>query len=162
MDLIMEGGAAATGSRSGREAAHQAPLFLRCGLSVLSVLTAIVSVSDAVHCGSAVVRVQGTRGQSLWQSPKVDVDDFSDRFIGALFTPGKGQERENGHLDKCLYRMGNGQIMALRYDTPGKLDTMSLTATLHWQLTTDPLNQDVCICQDSQPDNCSFTVRRLH
>lgn len=104
---------------------------------------------------------QASSGQSLWQSPKVDVDDFADRFIGALFTPGKGQERENGHLDKCVYRMGNGQMMALRYDTPGKLDTMSLTATLHWQLSTDPLNQDVYICQDSQPDNCSFTVRRL-
>lgn len=105
---------------------------------------------------------QALEGQALWQSSKVESDDFADRFIGALFTPGKGQERENGHLDKCMYRMGSGQVVALRYELPGTLNTVSLTATQHWQLARDPLEQDVYICQDSQPDNCAFKVGMLN
>lgn len=100
-----------------------------------------------------------SNGQSSWQSPKVDVPDFADRFIGALFTPGKGQERENGYLDKCVYLMGNGQVVALRYDMPERINTMSLTSTLYWELANDALKQVVYICEDRQPDNCAFTVR---
>ncbi|WP_256676469.1 DUF3757 domain-containing protein [Pseudomonas sp. RGB] len=103
---------------------------------------------------------QASDKQSHWRSPKVDADDFADRFIGALFTPGQGKDRENGYLDRCVYRMGSGRSLALRYDMPGALSTMSLTKSLHWELATDPLEQDVYICQDSQPDNCAFTVGR--
>lgn len=101
-------------------------------------------------------------GKAQWQSSKAGFSDFADGFVGALFTPGEGQKRENGYLDKCVYRMGSGQIVALRYYVPGSLNTMSLTSTLYWQPDRDPLGQDVYICQDSQPDNCSFTVRRLN
>lgn len=105
---------------------------------------------------------QASDKQSHWRSPKVDANDFADRFIGALFTPGKGQDRENGFLDRCVYLMGSGRSLALRYDMPGALSTMSLTKSLHWELATDPLKQDVYICEDSQPDNCAFTVGRLN
>ena len=105
---------------------------------------------------------QAVNGEALWQSPEVGLSDFADRFVGALFTPGKGQARENGFLEKCVYRMGNGEVVALRYGVPGKLNTMSLTSTSYWKPTLDPLGQPVFICQDSQPDNCSFTVRRLN
>ncbi|WP_443697751.1 hypothetical protein [Pseudomonas sp.] len=37
---------------------------------------------------------------------------------------------------------------------------MSLTDTLHWRLASDPFGLPVYICQDSQPDNCSFTVKK--
>lgn len=62
---------------------------------------------------------QASDKQSHWRSPKVDANDFADRFIGALFTPGKGQDRENGFLDRCVYLMGSGRSLALRYDMPG-------------------------------------------
>lgn len=101
---------------------------------------------------------QATNGRALWQSPKVDYHDFADRFVGAIFTPGKDRERENGYLERCVYRMGSGQIVSLRYDVPGKLNTMSLTSSLHWVPASDALKQSVYICEDNQPDNCSFTV----
>ncbi|WP_231422074.1 DUF3757 domain-containing protein [Pseudomonas sp. Leaf59] len=95
-----------------------------------------------------------------WQSSKVQHRDFVDRFIGAIFIPEKDQERENGRLDKCVYRTCSGQSVALR---PGKADVVeafSLTSTLHWQIAKDPLEQEVYICQDSQPDNCAFTLSK--
>lgn len=102
---------------------------------------------------------QASAGQAFWQSPKSQIRDFIDAFVGAVFTPGQGQERENGYLDKCIYRTGGGQVVALRYGIKSDVDTMSLTSTLHWQLASDPFGQDVYICQDSQPDNCAFTTR---
>lgn len=105
---------------------------------------------------------QASDRQSFWQSSKVDFHDFADRFIGALFLPGKDQDRENGYLDRCVYRTGSGQVVALRFEKAEKVKTMSLTKTLHWQLARDALDQDVYICQDSLPDNCSFTVGTLN
>ncbi|KRP52000.1 DUF3757 domain-containing protein [Pseudomonas poae] len=95
-----------------------------------------------------------------WLSSKVDHRDFVDRFIGAIFIPEKDQERENGRLDKCVYRTGSGQRVALRPGKPGVAEAISLTSTLHWQIAKDPLEQEVYICQDSQPDNCSFTLAK--
>ncbi|OPA91702.1 hypothetical protein BFW87_18940 [Pseudomonas fluorescens] len=103
-------------------------------------------------------RFQAVTGTSFWQSTKANGPGFVDRFVGALFTPDKGGERDNGHLDRCVYYTGSGQVVALRYSMPDK--TMSLTNSLHWELTADPLQQKVYICQDSQPDNCAFTVDR--
>lgn len=94
----------------------------------------------------------------LWQSPKVETSDFIDLFVGAIFMPGKGQERENGYMDKCLYRTGSGQLAVLRPVTGDFATNMSLTSTLYWQLGTDSFNQPVYLCQDSQPDNCAFRV----
>ncbi|WP_338480020.1 DUF3757 domain-containing protein [Pseudomonas trivialis] len=95
-----------------------------------------------------------------WLSSKVEHRDFVDRFIGAIFIPEKDQERENGRLDKCVYRTGSGQRVALRPGKPGAAEAISLTSTLHWQIAKDPLEQEVYICQDSQPDNCAFTIAK--
>lgn len=139
---------------------------LACLMFLLAGITAQAHAQQGCPYPSAVKYVDGffqaSDSQTLWQSSKVDFRDFADRFIGALFLPGKGQERENGYLDRCVYRMGNGQAVALRYEAGSQAKTMSLTPTLHWQLTRDALNQDVYICQDIQPDNCSFTVGKLN
>ncbi|MEX5543679.1 DUF3757 domain-containing protein, partial [Pseudomonas poae] len=63
-----------------------------------------------------------------WLSSKVDHRDFVDRFIGAIFIPEKDQERENGRLDKCVYRTGSGQRVALRPGKPGVAEAISLTS----------------------------------
>ena len=113
---------------------------------------------------SSIKYVEGsfhaTVGQAHWQSPQVEYRDFVDRFVGAVFTPGKDQEREDGYLEKCIYRTGAGYVVALWYGAPRQIRSMSLTDTLYWRLASDPFDQDVYICQDSQPDNCSFTVNR--
>ncbi|WP_248749609.1 DUF3757 domain-containing protein [Pseudomonas sp. MWU15-20650] len=93
-----------------------------------------------------------------WLSPKVEYRDFIDLFIGAVFTPGKGQERENGYMEKCLYRTGSGEVTALRPDLLDVVTNMSLKETFYWQLGTDVLDQPVYLCEDRQPDNCAFTV----
>ncbi|TFY96072.1 DUF3757 domain-containing protein [Pseudomonas nabeulensis] len=103
---------------------------------------------------------QTAGGKAFWQSAKVESRDFVDVFIGAVFTPGKGQERNNGYLEKCLYRTGTGQVVALRYGGPVAVESMSLTSTLYWNLVSGPFDQDIYICQDSQPDNCSFMLDR--
>lgn len=102
---------------------------------------------------------QASEGRSMWRSLKLGSRNYVDVFIGALFTPGRGQNRENGLLEKCVYRTGDGQMVALRHSGKEKVDSMSLTGTSYWRLVSDPLGQDVYICQDSQPDNCSFTVK---
>lgn len=102
---------------------------------------------------------QATDGQVHWRSSDVGYRDFIDVFIGALFTPGKGQERVDGYLERCIYRTGGGQVVALRYGGSRAVDSMSLTGTLHWRLASDAFGQPAYICQDSQPDNCSFTAR---
>jgi len=139
---------------------------LACLFFVLVTVIAQAKAEQGCPYASSVKYMDGhfqaESGSALWQSPKIGLSDFADRFVGALFTPGKGQARENGFLEKCVYRMGNGEVVALRYGVPGRLNTMSLTTTSHWHATLDPLGQSVFICQDSQPDNCSFTVRRLH
>lgn len=103
---------------------------------------------------------QSADGKGSWRSPKVDHQDFVDVFIGAVFMPGKGQERENGYLEKCIYRTGRADVMALRYEVPTGLSSMSLTDSLFWRLASDPFGLDVYICEDSQPDNCSFNTKR--
>ncbi|MEX5540753.1 hypothetical protein ABFV44_08525, partial [Pseudomonas poae] len=57
-------------------------------------------------------------------------------------------------------RTGSGQRVALRPGKPGVAEAISLTSTLHWQIAKDPLEQEVYICQDSQRDNCSFTLAK--
>jgi hypothetical protein len=102
---------------------------------------------------------QSADRKGSWRSPKVDRQDYVDVFIGAVFMPGKGQERENGYLEKCIYRTGKGDTMALRYEVSKAVGSMSLTHTLFWHPASDPFGLDVYICQDSQPDNCSFTTK---
>lgn len=94
----------------------------------------------------------------LWQSQKIEKSDFIDVFIGAVFNPGKGQERQSGYMDKCVYRSGRGDAIALRPSPLGVPTSMSLTDTLHWRLDTDSFGQPVYLCQDRQPDNCAFRV----
>jgi len=96
----------------------------------------------------------------LWQSPKIGHRQFVEEFIGAIFTPGKEQDRESGYVDKCSYLTNEGQRVDVRYGRSGAVQTMSLTDTLHWRLASDPFDLPVYICQDSQPDNCSFTVKK--
>lgn len=103
---------------------------------------------------------QANDGQILWQSPKVETRDFADRFIGALFTPGKGKERENGFLERCVYLMGNGQTVALRYGATEKLNTISLKDSLFWESTIGPLGENVYVCKENLAINCSFIVER--
>lgn len=105
-------------------------------------------------------RFQVRDGQLLWQSPKVKQLDFVSGFVGALFIPAQGQARENGYVEKCIYRTNSDQVIALRYGGSEDVDSVSLTSSLHWRLAKDPLDQDVYICDDSQPDNCSFTIDR--
>ena len=52
---------------------------------------------------------QATAGTVLWQSPKIGHRAFVDQFIGAIFTPGKEQDRESGYVDKCSY-LSNEEI----------------------------------------------------
>ena len=94
----------------------------------------------------------------LWQSQKVERRDFIDRFIGALFTPGKGEERQGGYMDKCIYRTGGGDVVALRPSPPGVPTSMSLTDTLYWRLDKDLFGQPVYLCDEGPPDNCAFKV----
>ncbi len=113
---------------------------------------------------SAIRYVDGyfsaTAGTFVWQSPKIGRREFIEQFIGAIFTPGRDQERENGYVDKCSYLTNEGQRVDLRYGKAGEVESMSLTATLYWQLASDPLGLQVYICRDSQPDNCAFTVKK--
>ena len=103
---------------------------------------------------------QATAGALVWQSPKIGHRQFVEEFIGAIFTPGKEQDRESGYVDKCSYLTNEGQRVDVRYGRSGAVQTMSLTDTLHWRLASDPFDLPVYICQDSQPDNCSFTVKK--
>ncbi|AGE24849.1 MULTISPECIES: DUF3757 domain-containing protein [Pseudomonas] len=99
-----------------------------------------------------------------WRSSKfksIDlVDRFVDRFIGAIFIPEKDQERENGLLDKCVYSTLKGRRIELRPVRTGAVEEISLTGTLHWKIAKDPLEQEVYVCTDNQPDNCSFTIAK--
>lgn len=94
----------------------------------------------------------------LWRSPDVESRDFIDKFLGAVFIPRDGQDREHGYLEKCLYSAGSGQTVALRYGRAQGASTMTLTETTHWRLDKGALDQPVYVCDDSQPDNCAFTV----
>ncbi|WP_460137421.1 DUF3757 domain-containing protein [Pseudomonas sp. S1_E04] len=114
---------------------------------------------SSIHYVGGYFETSGER--ALWRSQRVEYRDFVDVFLGAVFTPGKDQARENGYLEKCMYRTGSAQVIALRYGSPREVDSMSLTGTLYWHLASDALGQDVYICQDSQPDNCSFTIKGL-
>ena len=137
---------------------------LVCMFLLMAGSTAQAIAGQGCPYSSAIKYVDGyfqaAQQSLLWQSPKVEKRDFVDQFIGAIFTPGKEQARENGHLDKCVYRTGSGHVVALRLGKQDEVERMSLTSTLHWQLSSDPLGQEIYICQDSQPDNCAFTVQR--
>ena len=94
----------------------------------------------------------------LWQSQKVESRDFIDLFIGAVFTPSKGQERQSGYMDRCVYRSGKGDVVTLRPSPLGMPTSMSLTDTLYWRLDTDLFGLPVYLCEERQPDNCAFKV----
>ena len=93
-----------------------------------------------------------------WQSPKVEYEDFIDRFIGAVFIPGEGEDRKNGYMDKCVYATYLGRVVTLRPNQGDSVINMSLTSTLHWELLTGEFKVPMYICTDSQPDNCAFTI----
>ena len=137
---------------------------LMCVLLLMVGGVAHVQADQGCPYSSAIKYVDGhfqaTAGTLVWQSPKIGYRDFVDQFIGAIFTPGKAQDRENGYVDKCSYLTGDGQRVDLRYSKSAEVETMSLTGTLHWHLASDPFGLPVYICQDSQPDNCAFTVKK--
>ncbi|WP_395608712.1 DUF3757 domain-containing protein [Pseudomonas sp. B22129] len=105
---------------------------------------------------------QATAGKTLWQSPKVESHDFADRFIGALFMPGKDKERKNGFLERCVYLLGSGQTVSLRYGAPEKVNAISLKDSLFWEPMIGPLGENVYICRDNLTINCPFTVEGKH
>lgn len=101
---------------------------------------------------------QGTGTDSPWRGSSVKAGDFLDTFSGAVFIPSEGHERKQGYLEKCIYTAGSGRSVALRYWAPDGPLSMSLTDTSHWRLATGPFDQEVYLCDDSQPDNCSFII----
>lgn len=135
---------------------------LVCMFLLLAASTAQAMAAQGCPYPSAIKYVDGyfevSQRSLLWRSAKVGKRDFIDQFVGAIFTPGREVERENGHLEKCVYRTGSGQVVALRLRKQDEDELTSLTGTSHWHVTHDPLEQEVYICQDSQPDNCAFTV----
>ncbi|MBT2374378.1 DUF3757 domain-containing protein [Pseudomonas fluorescens] len=106
-------------------------------------------IEDAFQAGSA---------HSLWKSPKMKSQDFVDRFVGAIFVPGDGQERKNGYLEKCIYLTNRGRPVTLRYGMEEEVLNMSLVDTTYWQPAIDLFGLNIYVCDDRQPDNCSFTV----
>ena len=137
---------------------------LACVLLLMVGGVAHVQAEQGCPYPSAIKYVDGyfqaTAGTLVWQSPKIGHRQFVEEFIGAIFTPGKEQDRESGYVDKCSYLTNEGHRVDLRYGRSGEVETMSLTGTLHWRLASDPFDLPVYICQDSQPDNCSFTVKK--
>ncbi|NNA97296.1 hypothetical protein AO268_19315 [Pseudomonas sp. ICMP 8385] len=101
---------------------------------------------------------QSENGQ--WKSLKVEAASFLDRFVGAVFVPLEGQQRQQGYVEYCLYKAGNNQWVNLRFQAPERHFSMSLTDSLHWVPARGPFEQDIYLCTDSQPDNCSFTLKR--
>ncbi|XVO88825.1 DUF3757 domain-containing protein [Pseudomonas palleroniana] len=140
------------------------PLFKQQVALCILMLSAIAQVQADQGCPypSAIRYIDGhfrtVDKQLLWQSPKVDSRDFIDLFIGAIFMPGSGQEREDGYMDKCLYRSGSGNLVAMRPALGDLVTNMSLTSTSHWEPGEAPFEQQVFLCRDSQPDNCAFRV----
>jgi hypothetical protein len=137
---------------------------LACVLLLMVGGVAHVQAEQGCPYPSAIKYVDGyfqaTAGTLVWQSPKIGHRAFFDQFIGAIFTPGREQDRDGGYIDKCSYLTNEGQRVDLRYGRSGEVETMSLTDTLHWRLASDPFDLPVYICQDSQPDNCSFSVKK--
>ncbi|MUF06791.1 DUF3757 domain-containing protein [Pseudomonas sp. CCM 7893] len=101
---------------------------------------------------------QAVGARLLWKSPKMRTQDFIDRFVGAIFVPGDGQERKNGYLEKCIYLTNRGRPVTLRYGMEEDVLNMSLVDTTYWQPATDAFGLAIYTCDDRQPDNCSFTV----
>lgn len=85
---------------------------LMCVLLLMVGGVAHVQADQGCPYSSAIKYVDGhfqaTAGTLVWQSPKIGYRDFVDQFIGAIFTPGKEQDRENGYVDKCSYLTGDG------------------------------------------------------
>ncbi|QJI27760.1 DUF3757 domain-containing protein [Pseudomonas sp. ADAK18] len=106
-------------------------------------------IEDAFQAGSA---------RSLWKSPKMKTQDFIDRFVGAIFVPSDGQERKSGYLEKCIYLTNRGRPVTLRYGMEEEVLNMSLVDTTYWQPAIDLFGLNIYVCDDRQPDNCSFTV----
>lgn len=135
---------------------------LMCALLLMSGVIAQVKAEQGCPYPSAVKyadqHFHAVDKGLLWQSPKVSHRDFVDRFVGAVFVPGEDQERENGYMDKCIYRTSWGSVVALRPDKGNGVINMSLTSTLHWALQAGAFGMPVYLCTDSQPDNCAFTI----
>ncbi|MBK3439441.1 DUF3757 domain-containing protein [Pseudomonas shahriarae] len=95
-----------------------------------------------------------------WRSPAGGADSFLERFVGAVFIPANDQERKQGYLEYCSYKAANNQWVNLRFQAPEPLSGMSLTDSTHWMPARGPFDQEIFVCTDSQPDNCSFTLDR--
>ncbi|WP_409567479.1 DUF3757 domain-containing protein [Pseudomonas sp.] len=138
---------------------------MSCLLLLLS--CAVIQTSAAQGCPyPSTVRYEKNRfqaldGRTLWRSPSVPYDGYVERFVGAVFIPKEGDSRDEGYFEQCIYSTNRGQSVALRYSAKNGPYSFSLTATSHWRLVEDPLGRDVYICEDRQPDNCSFTVKQL-
>ncbi|MEX5509531.1 DUF3757 domain-containing protein [Pseudomonas paralactis] len=98
------------------------------------------------------------RNDLRWQSPKVKYRGLVEGFIGAVFIPGEDEQRENGYMDKCIYRTAWGGVVALRPYKGSKIINMSLTSTLYWELRAGAFKLPEYTCTDSQPDNCAFNI----
>ena len=93
-----------------------------------------------------------------WKSAKVEFPGFVDTFVGAVFTPTEAGERRRGHLEYCTYKAANNQWVNLRFQAPEPPPSMSLSDSTHWVPARGPFDQQIYVCTDSQPDNCSFTL----
>ena len=133
---------------------------------VLVLTCCVIASAKAEHGCSYVSQIkfvddayQVSNSGGLWRSLKVKERDFIDRFIGAIFFPDNDQALEEGHVE-CAYLTGSGRRVTLRYVTQNAHDSLSIVSTSYWQRAVDPLGLAVQICQDSQPDNCKFTVEK--
>ena len=104
---------------------------------------------------------QGTGRNALWESQPMSSLDYVETFVGAVFIPRREMERRNGYLEKCVYKTVSGNTATLRYGLGKKELTMSLTETSYWRPASDVFGQEIYVCDDRQPDNCSFSVRGL-
>jgi len=133
---------------------------------IFCVLFSVSTLAAAEGCPypSAVCYVdghfQGTGRNAKWESQQMGGLDYVEAFVGAIFIPREPGSRRNGYLEKCMYKTARGSIVALRYGLGEKALTMSLSETTYWQPGNEILGQAVFVCDDRQPDNCVFTVRR--
>ncbi|AZE88125.1 DUF3757 domain-containing protein [Pseudomonas orientalis] len=94
----------------------------------------------------------------LWQGPKVEPGEFIRAFSGAVFAPEKGDDRNNGLVEKCVYKNQRDELVVMRPRLSGVTRSMALTDSLHWERDKASFDQLVYLCKENRPDNCAFNI----
>ncbi|MBD8268527.1 DUF3757 domain-containing protein [Pseudomonas fluorescens] len=94
----------------------------------------------------------------LWQGPKVEPNEFINRFLGAVFAPERDGDQKIGYVEKCVYKNYREQQVVLRPRISGSENNMSLTDSLRWAQDKASFEQPVYVCEDNQPHNCAFEI----